>query len=166
MKLEKCLVGTLAEMQEAQRIVDKALGYPKKGRHVGGGKHTPIQEEWDGVGEVPPGWTKTASEPVVGVDGTAYLALTHEEMKLLRPKLLAKLSARERSVVAALRNAPEVNLRDIVNAAKVAEEAGQPAPVVEAETPKGIGKMVAIGVGVATLAAAAYEIAQQLGLLN
>lgn len=48
---------TEALARETERNQDKLLQYPKKGTRVGGGKHVPMPDTWDGIGPVPPGWT-------------------------------------------------------------------------------------------------------------
>ena len=50
----KHYIGTKAECEAVQAATDKALGYPKQGRHSGGGRHTPISDEPGGEG-----WTMT-----------------------------------------------------------------------------------------------------------
>lgn len=57
---EKCSVGTEAANDALNAIVNKALGYPKRGTPVGGGIFPVIPETWDGQGPVPFGWTKQA----------------------------------------------------------------------------------------------------------
>lgn len=189
MKLERCLVGTLEEMREAQAAVDKALGYPRRGRHVGGGRHVGMPDTWDGQGPCPPGWTKSASEPVEAADGTTYLVVTGLEADLGDPEKLTKVTGRQRAVLAKVTQAELVSIRDIVNAAQDAREAKGEAPLVIEPRPKResvtllppppepadapadpklkTGTKVAIVAGVAvTLAAAAYELAQQMGILN
>jgi hypothetical protein len=115
MKLERCLSGTPAEMRAAQAAMDKALGYPRKGVQVGGGIHVPMPETWDGTGDCPPGWARTASEPLMAKDGTAYLAITGLEMALIDPANLVKLSPAERATLAKVSQASAVNLHDVAN---------------------------------------------------
>jgi hypothetical protein len=40
-------------------LVDKALGYPRKGAHQGGGRHVTMPDTWVGTGVAPPGWTRS-----------------------------------------------------------------------------------------------------------
>jgi hypothetical protein len=40
-------------------LVDKALGYPRKGAHQGGGRHVTMPDTWTGTGLAPPGWTRS-----------------------------------------------------------------------------------------------------------
>lgn len=58
---EKCATGPEATNDALNAIVNKALGYPKKGTRVGGGIFPTISESWDGQGEAPFGWTKQAT---------------------------------------------------------------------------------------------------------
>jgi len=54
----RIITGTEAACDSVAAVVDKALGYPKKGTHVGGGIHVDMPATWDGQGATPPGWTK------------------------------------------------------------------------------------------------------------
>lgn len=53
----KCLLGTDAALSPVATAVNAALGYPKKGSHIGGGIHVNMPPTWDGTGPTPPGWT-------------------------------------------------------------------------------------------------------------
>mgnify|MGYP003396411896 CR=1 FL=1 len=50
MSEQPCLVGTPDEMHAALRAIDRALGFPVRGRQVGGGRHAHCPEAWDGLG--------------------------------------------------------------------------------------------------------------------
>lgn len=52
-------------MVALQVLADLALDFPRKGMHIGGGAHAPMPDTWNGQGETPPGWTKTAQVPWV-----------------------------------------------------------------------------------------------------
>lgn len=97
MSEQPCLVGTPAEMEAARAALDKALGFPRRGRQVGGGIHAACPEAWDGNGDCPPGWTRSASEVLVDDDGAAYLPL--HGVEAIKPEGLAKLTGRERVLV-------------------------------------------------------------------
>jgi len=55
----KAVLGSEAVCRAVAATVDKALGYPIKGRPVGPGQVIQIQDTWDGTGPTPLGWTKT-----------------------------------------------------------------------------------------------------------
>lgn len=69
----KAFVGAERQAREAQALIDRALGYPRRGIHVGRGTHVVMPQLWDGNGEPPPGWTSTL-EPV-WVNGDALIQL-------------------------------------------------------------------------------------------
>ena len=60
MSEQPCLVGTPDEMHAALRAIDRALGFPVRGRQVGGGRHAHCPVGWEGLGACPPGWTRGA----------------------------------------------------------------------------------------------------------
>jgi hypothetical protein len=155
MKLERCLTGSPEEMLTAQRAIDKALGYPRKGLRVGGGRHVPMPETWDGTGECPPGWTATASAPVLDKDGAAYLAITGLEMDLIDPENLTKLTTPEIQTVAKVAQSQLYDLKAIVNEAAVTKEAQA---LAEAEGID-LGTKVALGIAAA---AGLFEIVSNL----
>jgi hypothetical protein len=51
---------TDADIVAVSAEINQKLGYPKRGTHVGGGRHVAMPIDWDGQGECPPGWTKGA----------------------------------------------------------------------------------------------------------
>jgi len=59
--IQKCVAGTDSAGDALVAIINKALGYPKKSAHVGGGIHVNQPATWDGTGATPPGWTKNAT---------------------------------------------------------------------------------------------------------
>lgn len=56
--LQKCAQGLEATNDALNIIVNKALGFPRVGNHVGGGLHVNMPPTWDGQGACPQGWTK------------------------------------------------------------------------------------------------------------
>lgn len=46
-----------ANAQALEQQLDKLLGLPLKGTHVGGGLHVDMPDTWNGSGKVPPGWS-------------------------------------------------------------------------------------------------------------
>ena len=48
--------GTEAEVREFVDLRDKLLGRPRRGVHVGRGRHVDMPDTWDGEGRKPPGW--------------------------------------------------------------------------------------------------------------
>lgn len=64
--------GTEAECRAVAAAVDKALGYPRRGEHVGEGRHVVMPEAWDGTGECPPGWTATHEWVWADANGCIY----------------------------------------------------------------------------------------------
>lgn len=82
-------------------IIDKALGYPRKAVHVGGGIHADIQETWDGQGPTPPGWTKSATAVWVASAADAAAPLPDEmATELQRGAAQARLTGPERAALA------------------------------------------------------------------
>jgi hypothetical protein len=67
--------GTEAEMVALQVIIDKALDYPRKGVRIGGGAHPLMPDTWDGIGDAPFGWTRTATVPWLNGPTDAVLPL-------------------------------------------------------------------------------------------
>jgi hypothetical protein len=59
-------MGTLTDLQEQLEelrvIFDTALDLPSRGTNIGGGMHVDAPATWDGTGDCPPGWTRTAAE--------------------------------------------------------------------------------------------------------
>ncbi len=56
------LVADMAEAEAMQATINKAMGYPMRGTHIGDGRHVDMPEEWDGKGDPPPGWCKNYAE--------------------------------------------------------------------------------------------------------
>jgi hypothetical protein len=63
MTAQKFSTGTEAQADALQAAMNKGLGYPLVGTHIGGGLHVTMPASWNGTGSCPPGWTKH----VVGV---------------------------------------------------------------------------------------------------
>ena len=123
MKLERCIQGTPEEMEAARVALDKLLGYPKRGVHVGGGIHCDMPDEWDGTGPTPPGWTKSYSAPVLTTDSKlAYLAVTGVEMDMADPEKLAKVGAGERALLGRVTQSELVDVKAIVAATEATAE--------------------------------------------
>jgi hypothetical protein len=97
-----CVTGAEAEMDALNAIVSKALGYPRPGVHVGGGRHVDMPEQWDGRGDAPLGWTKQYTANWVATAQVAAVPLSNaEEVELQRPAAQANLSVSERLTLAA-----------------------------------------------------------------
>jgi hypothetical protein len=83
-------------------IVDKALGFPRAGVHVGGGIHVPMPGAWDGQGPTPPGWTKRATTPWVASATDAAVPLPDVMAADLQlPAAQARLTGQEKTTLAA-----------------------------------------------------------------
>lgn len=96
MAIAKSAVGTEAEADSLIAIVDKALGYPRKGTHAGRGPHVQMPDTWDGKGETPPGWTKRATSNWIATASDACVPIPDTlAAELQRPANLAKLTAGE-----------------------------------------------------------------------
>jgi hypothetical protein len=157
MKLERCLVGTPQEMLAAQLASDKALGFPRPGVHVGGGRHVPMPTTWDGQGACPPGWTATASAPVLDKDGAAYLAITGNEGALVDPAILAKLQAAEVQAISKVDQAQLYDLGTIASDAAAAQDAKEAAIAEVTNTPIDF-----VGAGIGAVSVIAEIISQFL----
>lgn len=99
---QKCAAGSDATCDALQAIVNKALGYPKIGVHVGGGLHVVMPPTWDGQGAVPAGWTKSAV-PVWMKDAlTSWVPIPDTQATVLQgAPAQALLSAGEQTTLAA-----------------------------------------------------------------
>lgn len=98
----KVATGTEAQMVALQDVIDKALGYPRKGVSIGTIRRLDIPETWDGTGPTPPGWTKTATNPWVLTATDAVLPIPDElATELQAPPAQARLTAAERAAVTA-----------------------------------------------------------------
>lgn len=101
MAQDKSATGTEAEMDAVCAIIDKALGFPRAGTHVGGGIHVPMPETWDGQGPTPPGWTKRATTPWVASATDAAVPLSDAmAIDLQRAGAQARLTGPERATLA------------------------------------------------------------------
>lgn len=102
MAKDKSATGTEAQMDALRATVDKALGFPRSGRHVGGGIHVPMPDTWDGQGPTPPGWTKNATAVWVASATDAAVPLSDDmATELQKPESQARLTAPERATVTA-----------------------------------------------------------------
>ncbi len=169
-KTQRCLRTTEADAVALQAVVNKALGYPRRGVQVGKGIHVDSPETWDGTGARPPGWTVDAVRVWVA-DGAAVIALEDDTAsELQRAGTRIRLSASEKDQLdAALAAREDVDLETEGFAVKrrpeeAAAEAAAIALLAEPAAPVSTGKLVAIGVAALAAVAAAYEIASQLGL--
>jgi hypothetical protein len=98
----KIATGTEAQMTALQATIDKALGYPRRGINIGDSPFAPvIPETWDGTGDVPVGWTETATSP--WLDGaTAVLPLPDDlAAELQAAPAQARISPAERAAIIA-----------------------------------------------------------------
>lgn len=78
---------TDSEARELQAAVDAAMGYPRKGEHVGGGRHVDMPIKWDGTGECPPGWGATFTEVQHAEDKGFALAIDDADAARIAEKL-------------------------------------------------------------------------------
>lgn len=127
----KSAAGTEAEMSALQVVIDKALGFPRKGTHVGGrGVYVNMPDTWDGTGPTPPGWAASATVPWVATPLDAVLPLPDDiAAELQAVPVQARLSASERlSISSAIASRPAVVLdgRTPKTAAALAEPAIEP----------------------------------------
>lgn len=72
---QKCVQATEAGNDALNAIVNKALGYPRRGTRAGGGIHVDAPPTWDGQGACPSGWTKQAVANYVASPADAALPL-------------------------------------------------------------------------------------------
>lgn len=99
---QKCTPGADAASDALQAIINKALGYPKIGTHIGGGRHCAMPGTWDGQGEVPPGWTKHAVAVWTKDALTAWVPITDAQVVALQAApAQALLSGAEQATLAA-----------------------------------------------------------------
>lgn len=98
--IQRCATDTEARCDALVGIIDKALGYPRAGVHVGGGKHAAMPATWDGTGPTPPGWTKHATVSWVASATSAAVPIPDSLSTLLqRPESLGRLSVAERNTL-------------------------------------------------------------------
>lgn len=101
-KAIRVATGTEAEMDALRVTVDKALGFPRKGTHVGRGPHVAMPDTWDGTGPTPSGWGKSASVPWVASATDTVLPIPDDlAAELQSAPAQARLTAGERSAVSA-----------------------------------------------------------------
>ena len=97
--IQKCVLATEASNDSLKAIVDKALGYPRKGTHVGNVR-VAMPDTWDGNGPCPPGWTKQATANYVNTALDAALPIDDAlATELQKPGALALLSAAEQTTL-------------------------------------------------------------------
>jgi hypothetical protein len=100
--IQKCATGTEITNDALVAIVNKALGYPKVGMHLGGGKHADMPASWDGQGKAPPGWTKSATANWVASALSAAVPIPDTlATELQKPASLSLLSAAEQTTLLA-----------------------------------------------------------------
>lgn len=101
MTIQRSVVGTEAACDEVVVLANKALGFPAKGRHVGGGRHVDMPDTWDGTGPTPPGWTKTVTAVYVSSPTDAAVPVSDTLAAALQDaKAQAKLTGQERAALA------------------------------------------------------------------
>lgn len=125
MAKDKSATGTEAEMDSVLVIIDKALGFPKPGQHVGGGIHVPMPQTWDGQGATPPGWTKSVSAVWVASATDAAIPLSDTlAADLQGAPAQARLTGQERATLAtAIAGRSQVELDGRTPKAKAAQGA-------------------------------------------
>lgn len=96
----KVILGTEVTLDAVRLLLDVAMGYPRKGMHLGGGRHVDMPDTWDGQGATPPGWTKHACAMYVG--GALDAALQLDDDQLSASQASASLSALEKSQILTL----------------------------------------------------------------
>jgi hypothetical protein len=100
------LVTDTLEAEILQTTINKVMGYPMRGTHVGDGRHIDIVDEWDGKGELPLGWCKNYVEiydaeleqqialPIAENDATELLSkldmLDQQESRILSSALATR----------------------------------------------------------------------------
>ena len=100
--VQKCAQGTEGAGDSLVAIINKALGYPKRGSHIGGGVHVTMPASWDGSGATPPGWTKQATANWVAAALDAAVPISDAlATELQLPANLALLSAGEQTTLLA-----------------------------------------------------------------
>ena len=83
-------------------VVNKALGYPRKGVQIGAGPHAAIQETWDGTGARPYGWTAKAVDNWVVSAGESHVPISDAlATELQLPASQARLNVAERATLSA-----------------------------------------------------------------
>lgn len=95
--MSKYVEGQPVELEEMRAVLDKVLGYPRRGVHVGGGIHVPMPDEWDGQGETPLGWTRTVGEPFLDVEGKLLLEVSDRTAQEVAEADTSKLSPGEQA---------------------------------------------------------------------
>jgi hypothetical protein len=125
---QRCAPGSEAQSDLLQATVNKALGYPIAGTHVGGGRHVDMPATWDGQGATPPGWTKHAV-PVWHKDSaTTWVPITDAMAAALQGgPAQARLDATERGRITAAIAARVIVDPEAQGASPKASAAGQAA---------------------------------------
>ncbi len=96
----KVVIAALATNEGLRGLIDKALGFPKRGVQVGIGPHVNMPLTWDGNGPTPPGWSKTAVDLHTGPLNSA-LELPDQIMAMVNgPEAQSRLSGPERAQIA------------------------------------------------------------------
>lgn len=118
---------TQAEALELLAIRKKAgEPAPEKGTHIGGGRHVPMPESWDGTGKVPAGWSGL-SGVTLNVEKNSYAV----EVIDLATAMKSKLSATEIKKIEDAISAESAKLKEAVP-----EEPEEPKEA-DLELPKG-----------------------------
>lgn len=99
-----------AEALALQAAIDSAMGYPRKGVHVGEGRHIDIPESWDGNGNPPPGWSAHYAEIYHAETRTPIIPFDDGDATRLVPRINV-LGQQERAAVSdALGRRAEANI--------------------------------------------------------
>jgi len=168
--LTKCVPGTEAANDALNVSVNKGLGFPQRGTHVGDGVHVDMPQVWDGTGRTPPGWTSSAVDNWTTSTLDSQLPISDEMAnKLQSPEALLRLSIDERTALqAALLTRIDVDLSSYTpkSSSAAAEEVATVANFADLGTttaPLSTTAKVTIGAGILAVAAGAAELAHLAG---
>lgn len=95
---------TLEAREAAAALLDKAYALPTRGVPVGGGRHVPMPDIWDGLGPVPPGWTSFQGHRNTNDDAAVFLPDEPETQTKLN-----RLTGTERAMLASIRATAQPN---------------------------------------------------------
>lgn len=102
--------------------VDKALGNPRRGVHIGGGMHCDMPDTWDGTGATPPGWTRSQFEEYKLSASDTWLPLDDATLIAVQSSILA--TAAEKAAVTAAA-ASRVDVSDLSDGGKRTPKSAQ-----------------------------------------
>lgn len=101
MTAQKCAPGAESASDALVPVINKALGLPSRGTYSGRDPRIVIPETWDGKGETPLGWTRTAAPVWTKDAATTWVPLPDDvAAALLAAPAQAKLTAQERTTLA------------------------------------------------------------------